>query len=145
MHSKRVFAKRWLLLQIPFFLFVLLYALAYAYAKETGSDLFRCRISESLHIYCPGCGGSRAVFALCKGQVLQSVRYFLPVPLAALCLFISDVRMALFLLGKGSFPGRRFGYTCMILCISSVILQCILRNLLLFRGIDLLGDILPKM
>ena len=145
MQTKRVFAKRWLLFQIPFFLFVLLYALAYAYAEKSGVDFFRCRISESFHIYCPGCGGSRAVFALCKGQILQSIRYFFPVPLAALCLLLSDIRMVLFLMGKGRFPSRRFGYTCIILCIACVMLQCILRNLLLFCGIDLLGDILPKM
>lgn len=145
MEKQNAFAKKWLLLQIPFFLFVLLYVLAYAYAQKTGADFFRCRISERLHIYCPGCGGSRAVFALCKGQVLQSARFFFPVPLAALCLLISDIRMALFLMGKGSFSSRRFGYTCMILCIACVMLQCILRNLLLFCGIDLLGDILPKM
>ena len=145
MEKQNAFAKKWLLLQIPFFLFVLLYVLAYAYAQKTGADFFRCRISERLHIYCPGCGGSRAVFALCKGQVLQSARFFFPVPLAALCLLISDIRMALFLMGKGSFPSRRFGYTCMILCVACVMLQCILRNLLLFCGIDLLGDILPKM
>lgn len=145
MQPKRVFAKRWLLFQIPFFLFVLLYALAYAYAEKSGVGFFRCRISESFHIYCPGCGGSRAVFALCKGQILQSIRYFFPVPLAALCLLLSDIRMVLFLMGKGRFPSRRFGYTCMILCIASVILQCILRNLLLLCGIDLLGDILPIM
>lgn len=145
MEKKIAFAKKWLLLQIPFFLFVLFYVLAYAYAEKTGADLFRCRISERLHIYCPGCGGSRAVFALCKGQNLQSLRFFFPVPLAALCLLISDIRTVLFLMGKCSFPSRRFGYTCMILCIASVMLQCILRNALLFCGIDLLGDILPKM
>ena len=145
MQQNRAFAKKWLLFQIPFVLFVLLYALAYAYAEKTGASIFRCRISESLYLYCPGCGGSRAVFALCKGQILQYARFFFPVPLAALCLFVSDVRMVLFLLGKGRFPSRRFGYTCMILCIAAVMVQCILRNVLLFQGIDLLGDILPKM
>ncbi len=145
MDRQIAFARKWLLLQLPFFLFVLCYALAFSHAQKIGSDLFRCRVAATLHLYCPGCGGSRAVFALCKGKILSSLRYYAPVPIAALLLLISDLRMALFLLKKGSFPSRRFGYTCMIVCLSAVMLQFLLRNVLLFFGMDLLGDILPKM
>ena len=144
MEKQSDFAKKWLLFQIPFLIFVLLYALAYRHAQAIGSAFFSCRIARELHIYCPGCGGSRALSALLRGKFFSSLRYYVPLPLAAFLLLLSDLRMLLFLFGKGSFPSRRFGYGATILCIAAVLLQCIIRNVLLRHGIDLLGDILPK-
>ena len=144
METKAAFAKKWLLWQIPLLFFSLLYALAFRYAAQVGSDAFRCRIAANLHLYCPGCGGSRALFSLLQGRIFSSMRYYAPLPLAAFFLLIADLRMLLFLLGRGSFPSRRFGYAAMILCIALVFLQFIIRNAFLMSGIDILGDILSK-
>ena len=144
MEKQSAFAKKWLLFQIPFLIFVLLYALAYRHAQAVGSAFFSCRVARDLHFYCPGCGGSRALSALLRGRILASLRYYAPMPLAALLLLLSDLRMLLFLRGRGGFPSRRFGYAAMILCIATVFLQFVIRNAFLFCGIDLLGDILSK-
>ena len=142
MDQQTAFARRWLLWQLPFFLFVFGYAIAFFYAQKGGLSFFSCAVASKLHLYCPGCGGSRAVLALCRGQVLSALRYYAPIPIAGSLLLLSDLRMILFLTKKGRFPSRRFGYTCMIVCLSCVALQFILRNALLFFGIDCLGDIL---
>ena len=136
------FARRFLLWQLPLLLFSVGYALAFYFAKRNGLSLFSCRVASKLHLYCPGCGGSRAVFALCQGRVFAALRYYAPLPIAAALLILSDIRMLLFLMKKSSFPSRRFGYTCMIICLSAVALQFVLRNVLLFFGIDFLGDII---
>jgi len=34
-----------------------------------------CRFYEQLHIYCPGCGCTRAFAALLQGDILRSLRY----------------------------------------------------------------------
>ncbi|MBP3591970.1 MAG: DUF2752 domain-containing protein [Clostridia bacterium] len=142
MEKQSAFARRWLLLQLPFFLFVLAYATAVYFSQKNGWGLFSCRVASELHFYCPGCGGSRAVLALCRGRILSALRFYAPLPITAALLLLSDARMLLFLLGKGRFPTRRFGYTCMVICLAAVFLQFILRNALLFFGIDLLGDII---
>ena len=45
--------------------------------------LGECRLYRSFHVYCPGCGGTRAVIALLHGQVLRSAYYHPAVLLAA--------------------------------------------------------------
>lgn len=41
----------------------------------------RCWIWEHWHLYCPGCGGTRAVIALAHGRILQSFYYHPAVPI----------------------------------------------------------------
>ena len=142
METQKAFARRFLFWQIPLLLFSVGYALAFAYARRIGSSLFSCRFAALLHFYCPGCGGSRAVFALLRGRIFEAFRFYAPLPITAALLLLTDVRMLLFLKGKGSFPSRRFGYACLAICVGSVILQLVLRNVLLLFGIDYLGDIL---
>ena len=140
--------RRGALFSLLFFNFLLLsLSLCYLFVMHiydsVASEPF-CSFQKTFHIYCPGCGGSRALSALLRGKFFSSLRYYVPLPLAAFLLLLSDLRMLLFLFGKGSFPSRRFGYGATILCIAAVLLQCIIRNVLLRHGIDLLGDILPK-
>ena len=39
----------------------------------------RCWIWGHWHVYCPGCGGTRALTALARGQLGQALRYHPPV------------------------------------------------------------------
>ena len=45
----------------------------------------RCWVWEHWHVYCPGCGGTRALIALVQGRVGQALRFHLPL-VAALTL-----------------------------------------------------------
>ena len=45
----------------------------------------RCWVWEHWHVYCPGCGGTRALIALARGQIREALRCHLPV-VAALAL-----------------------------------------------------------
>ena len=38
----------------------------------------RCWIWEHWHVYCPGCGGTRALIALARGQIGEALRCHLP-------------------------------------------------------------------
>lgn len=48
-----------------------------------GPVISRCWIWEHWHLYCPGCGGTRAVIALAHGRLLQSFYYHPVVPVTA--------------------------------------------------------------
>lgn len=49
-----------------------------------------CWIYEELHLYCPGCGCTRAFEALLRGDILRSLRYN-----AAVCYFAAGVTVYL--------------------------------------------------
>ena len=47
-----------------------------------------CWIYEHLGVYCPGCGGTRAVLALLRGRLLAALYYHPAVPLLAAALAV---------------------------------------------------------
>ena len=142
MENEKTFAKRWLMVQ-PFLLaLACLYAFAYLACERAGLSLFHCRIASRFGIYCPGCGGSRAVVALLSGRILRSFLYHPSVLISAACLAFYDAHLSLFLLGRGRMPSRRLGLWLFGACIASVIVGCAIKNALLFCGIDVIGDIL---
>ncbi len=63
-----------------------------------GLYLLPCPTLTLFHIYCPGCGGTRAVYALFSGDIISALKYNLLVPAAALCavfLWLENVFAAL--------------------------------------------------
>ena len=54
---------------------------------DFGQWLPGCFLYEKYHLYCPGCGGTRAVRALLKGQLLKSFLYH-PVVLYTAVIYI---------------------------------------------------------
>lgn len=66
----------WILL--PVILFGCIYISNAAQISPIG-----CVLYEWFGLYCPGCGGTRAIRALCSGRVLKSLWYHPLVPYAA--------------------------------------------------------------
>lgn len=142
MENERKFYKRVLAVLLFLPCLALLYALSYLLCARAGLSLFKCGIARSIGVYCPGCGGSRAVVALFALRPLQAFMLHPAVPIAALCFLLSLLRVSLFLLGKGRAPHRRFWLSILFLCVGTVLLQCAVKNILLFHGVDVIGDIL---
>lgn len=102
-----------------------------------------CVLHDVFHLYCPGCGGTRSLFALFSGHPLRSF-LFNPAILLGLCLLLYyHLRAAMALIKKdygvylrtskkpaASFPFILLGFAVM-------------RNILLcFFGVDFLGELL---
>ncbi len=49
---------------------------------------FPCSFHLATGLYCPGCGGTHAVYALLSGNILQSIRLNAFVPYTALCFLL---------------------------------------------------------
>lgn len=104
---------------------------------SSGTCFFRTRFQ----LYCPGCGGTRALVALLQGDLLRSLQYN---PLTVL--FLADfLLMAVLDIIKlvshrrRIYPGIRLWANLSLLIF--LVLYSALRNYLwVVHGIDLLGD-----
>lgn len=92
---------------------------------------FPCLFSTVIGIYCPGCGGTRAVAALFHGQVLLSLWYHPLVPYMAVIGGGFMVTQGLQRLGVKGVRGWKFHnwylYGAIFLLISNFVIKNVLR------------------
>lgn len=102
---------------------------------------FPCFLHDFLHMYCPGCGGTRATFTLLKGEVIQSVSYNPAILLGVLLVVYYEIGVIMTLMkrnGKYYFY-RKNGLVMAYLVI--VLVFAVVRDwLLLGFRVDLLQD-----
>lgn len=109
-------------------------------------DLFKdilgpeCIFRVNWEIYCPGCGGTRALLALMQGEIIQSIKYN-PITF----LFLIDVFLMTVLhiieKRKPDCSTAKFRIVVNSCFLIFIVLFFLARNLLLYAfGIDVLGD-----
>ena len=101
----------------------------------------KCNMLEILHLYCPGCGGTRAFRALCELDIIASFKYNATVPLGAVAFIIYEVVMIKHLIQRTE---REFFFRPWMIYSFLIfwLVLFVVRNALLLFGIDVLGNIL---
>lgn len=100
-----------------------------------------CYFRTHFHLYCPGCGGSRAAIALLQGNITESLRYN-PITL----LFLLDIILITLIVIVNHISGEKYTFSKLRLLYNVgflvfIVFYFLLRNYLwLVHGIDLLGD-----
>lgn len=98
-----------------------------------------CIIKDKFNIYCPSCGGTRALKALLNFHFLESL-YYNPIVLLIIMLIIFKFchhRLK-------AINEQKLDYKNLVVSIIFLLIwftYFIARNILLYYGIDLLGDI----
>jgi hypothetical protein len=96
-----------------------------------------CIIHMITGLYCPGCGGTRAVSALAHGHLLKSIWYH-PIVVYSFCIYTAYMlthTLALFLPG---IKGIRYRNIYLYAALVIVVVNCVVKNvLLLVFGIEL--------
>ncbi len=96
-----------------------------------------CAFRALTGMFCPGCGGTRAMIAFLTGHFLQSIWYHPLVPYSGVLYFGFMLTHTLVKIPfvRKAFPrlrGMRFRDWYMYVAIGLVILNCILKNVLFF-------------
>lgn len=100
-----------------------------------------CILHDVFRIYCPGCGGTRAIFALLRGDVVESFCSNPLVIIGGLLILYYEIGVGITLLKKN---GKRYYTTSLVPVIVFAFVAItftVVRNYLLIAcGIDLLQD-----
>lgn len=99
---------------------------------------FPCMFHEITGLYCPGCGGTRAVKALLGGHIITSFVYN-PIVLYGAVMYIWFMGSQLLeRLTRGKVKGLKYRHLYLWLALVIVVVNCLVRNVLLIKcGISL--------
>ena len=102
--------------------------------------LLPCLLHSTTGLYCPGCGGTRAVKALLAGHLLLSMYYH---PFVAYTVFVGGwfmISQTIQRVSRGRFPvGMHYRDIYLWLALAVVLVNCLVKNLvLLLWGVALM-------
>ena len=90
-----------------------------------------CAFYSLIGLYCPGCGGTRAVYSLLRLRIFDAIKYNITVPFGAFVYIYYNIRAIICLVKKDDsyFKNNRY-YLCIAF---AAVLVCnfILKNMLL--------------
>lgn len=97
--------------------------------KYTSINWGYCIFENITGYYCPGCGGTRSVIYLLKGNLVKSIYYNIFATYAALLYIIFMGSHTLAFITKGTIKGLKFRNWFIYVGIILLILQWILKNI----------------
>ena len=100
----------------------------------------KCTLHAVTGYYCPGCGGTRAVFALFRGDIIRSFKFHPFVPYTALVGGWFMISQTLQRITRGRLHiGMHFRAIYMWIAIALILVNCLVKNaFILIYGIHLL-------
>ena len=136
--------KLFLIYFLPLFLLItvsIIYSVLTEEAILKGEELVKCQFKNRFGLYCPGCGGSRALIALLKFDFLESFILFPALLIAVLILLSLYIRVFISFIKNDEKYVRGFRLNLLIIIPIVMIFYFFLRNFLLLAfEIDLIGD-----
>lgn len=101
-----------------------------------------CRFQQVFSLYCPGCGGSRALRALLRLDLVSAIRLHPPLVSALPLAVYAEVLLVLGILKHDARYITRFKIWTLTIPVIFAAVFFFVRNALLLSEIDILGDIL---
>lgn len=89
---------------------------------------YPCVMYTFLGLYCPGCGGTRAVVLFMNGQWIKSFLYHPVVPYTAILFGVYIISHTLNIISRGKIFAMKFRPMYLYIMIGIIILQFIVKN-----------------
>lgn len=102
---------------------------------------YGCTLAKYAGLYCPGCGGTRSVFALLSLKPIEAFLSFPPIAVILLACVFWEVKALLRFKTGDAKHTEKMG-RALLWIVVAVLLWFIIHNVLLLFGYDYLGDIL---
>jgi hypothetical protein len=138
--SPGVTRRRWFLFSLIHLAVLVLIACAFLWRgfvdlipprEPYGMRLSGCVLHDIVHIYCPLCGGTRAIVALCRGQLLYSLQCNPVSAYLAVGFVVFDVIAAVRITRRSDKPILHIPRWYVVVGIALAVLVFIVRNALL--------------
>lgn len=91
-----------------------------------------CMFFTRTGYYCPGCGGTRAVYAFLSGHLLKSIYYHPLVPYIGIGGGLYMISHTLYYLTKGKIKGICFRNVYAYIMIIIIVIQFVYKNVLIY-------------
>lgn len=124
---------------------VFLAVIAFLIISKLSMDAgIKCILAERAFLYCPGCGGTRSLYALLHLDILSAMRYNIALPFAVFVYIYYNIKAIISIAKKRDDFFKREKFILVYVFIGVLLLNFLVRNILLWGfGIDFIGDILP--
>ncbi len=110
--------------------FILLGTILVQHITPNQVPSFPCVLRQFTGLYCPGCGGTRAILAICSGRVLQSLWYHPLVPYTAGWYLIFMITHTLERCKVPHVKGLQYRDIYLYIAIGIIIFHFVLKNVL---------------
>ena len=107
------------------------------YLLLDGALSYDCVFLKTFSLYCPGCGGTRALAALLELNILKSFILYPPLLITVGFIIYIDILGVISLIKRSYEPIKSFKGGLTVIIPISIMLFFILRNILKISGIDL--------
>lgn len=102
-----------------------------------------CIMLATCHLYCPGCGGTRAFFAFMQGHIWASLMYNPAVVLGVILILYYEVKVGYIIWRDQEQAKYKGSLVPVCLYIGFILIYAIIRDVALVKyGVDWLGNIL---
>jgi len=100
---------------------------------------YPCTLYAATNLYCPGCGGTRALAYLLKGNLIKSFIYHPVILYTAVLVGCYVITHTLNIFTKGKIKAMGFRPVYFYIMVAIILLQCIIKNVLVIcAGIHLI-------
>lgn len=114
---------------VPVALFIIISNLI---IERTGYSMIKnCGFRMLTGLYCPGCGGTRALYYLIHGRILQSIKYNLFTIYLVVVALIFYVSQSIRYISKGRIKGLHFNKWITIAGLIIIVVNFAIKNILL--------------